>query len=87
MAHTIQNFRKDVDEQRNERMRTLYNIILEETGTRTTFISRATNVPNPMLNQWKNGTKNFTDMNLDRLELFIEATFPNLYAEHYTHAE
>lgn len=73
--------RSDIDEKRNNQLRMLYNIVLEETGTRTTFLSKAAGVPNTMLNLWKNDGKNFQSVNLDRIEYVLQEKFPSIYAE------
>ena len=77
----ITTSRRDIDERRNNQLRMLYNIIVEETGTRTTFLAQASGIANTMLNLWKNDGKNFRNVNLDRIEYVLQEKFPSIYQD------
>lgn len=77
----ITTSRRDIDERRNDQLRMLYNIVVEETGTRTTFLAKASGIANTMLNLWKNDGKNFRSENLDRIEYVLQEKFPSIYQD------
>lgn len=71
--------RKDVDLKRNETMRKKYAVVLEKTGTQTSFIAEKAGINRFSMYSWKTGNRNFTHANLDKIEEVLLELFPKVY--------